>query len=391
MPIIFTLVATDDAEFITPFIPGRAPLPIDSTHPNFNVIKAACLASLTEDVDAERVADLLDVAATVERGFARLSERVTADAHGVYFDGDRIESSLEDQILGFLDAGEDFAPLVNFYEKLADNPIGDVRAGLYAWIKGQTSDGSKVTITEDGDLVGYKGVWGNDEGQYRPSRFNTVPMLINDVPSPKGDYAWQGEGDRVEMPRANVSAPSYECGVGLHVGTWSYAKSFGPTCLKVRFNPRDVVSAPDANSGWKLRVIRYTVLEVIEDGGCAHETAVYRDPQPEVKVDVTFDADAAIRVGDTVTHAHRTDEGVVEAILGGDFTNQQVKVAWADTSQQQALWQAQMRNLTKVHGKGGGTSQAAKGRGRNPAQDSAGRFSGGRPGSARNGSTGRFA
>jgi hypothetical protein len=48
------------------------------------------------------------------------------------------------------------------------------------------------------------------------------------------------------------------------------------------------------------------------------------------------------------------------------------------------------RSDGRSHGKGGATSLAAKGTGRNPAQDAKGRFSSGRPGSKRDPKTGRF-
>jgi hypothetical protein len=295
----FSLVKTTDDQFVTVFVPGRDPLPANSSHPNFRAIVAACAAQASgEDVNADEVADLFDIPATIQRKFQRLSERVSVEGNHVLLDGDPVHNTLTEQILAFMDEGEDFDPLVNFYEKMLTNPIGDVREGLYDWIAGQTSDGSKVTITEDGDLVGYKGVWpaaqkGAQGEGYVPSRSNTTPIRVNDETLPIGAFAVQNAGDTVEMPRAQVSEPSYECGVGLHIGTATYARSFGPVLLKVKFSPRDVVSAPDANASWKLRVCRYTVLEVIEDGR-SHDASVYR-PEPstvaEWEDDEGFDLD----------------------------------------------------------------------------------------------------
>ena len=262
----FSLVKTTDDQFITVFVPGREPLPANSSHPNFDAIVAACTSGA--EVDADQVADLFDIPAAVQRGFAHLSDsgRIAVEGNHILLDGDPIHNSLTDQILAFMDEGEDFAPLVKFYEKLLTNPLGDVREGLFDWIVGQTADGSKVTITEDGDLIGYKGVWA-EQGAYRPSTPNTSPVRVNGVEIPQGQYAIQSPGDVVEMARSGLSSPSHSCGVGLHIGTWKYASTFGPITMTVRFSPRDVVSAPDGNSSWKLRVCRYTILDVIDNEG----------------------------------------------------------------------------------------------------------------------------
>ncbi len=282
--IQFSLVKTTDDQFVTVYVAGRDPLPANSSHPNFTAIVALCgAAAAGADVDAEQVADLFDIPATIERKFQRLSERVSVVGDEVLLDGDPVHNTLTEQILAFMEEGEDFEPLVNFYEKLLTNPLGDVREGLFDWIAGQTNDGSKVTVTEDGDLIGYKGVWPSKEGTYVPSRANTGDTRINGDVVAHGAPIEQTVGDVVEMARAGLSEPSHECGVGLHVGTWAYAKEFGPVCMKVRFSPRDVVSAPDRNASWKLRVCRYTVLEVVENGQ-SHDSSVYRD-EPETLLD----------------------------------------------------------------------------------------------------------
>lgn len=268
MSIQFSHVATEDDDFITAFLPGgKTAGPIGSSHPNFKAIVAAAAANLQgETLDPDEVELLFDIPTAIERAFARLSERVTVKGSTVYLDGDAVDNTLTEQILDFMDEGEDFDPLVKFWEKLLTNPLGDVREGLFDWIKGQKGDGSKVTITPEGDLIGYKGVWpagqrGGDVSKpgYVPSRAGMG--IVNGV---EVNPIQQDVGDVVEMPRSTLSEPSRECGVGLHVGTWNYAKSFGPVCLLVKFNPRDVVSAPDSNSSWKLRVCRYTVVGVAE-------------------------------------------------------------------------------------------------------------------------------
>jgi hypothetical protein len=269
------------------------------------------------------VLDLFDIPAAISRAFQRLSERVSVEGDQVLFDGDPVHGTLQDQILEFLDAGEDFAPLVNFYEKLTTNPLGDVREGLYDWIAGQKADGN-FTITPDGNVLGYKSVqaatpeWRTDAAVvYRPSRRGEG--RVNDVDVPSSKYIEQVPGDTVEMPRSKVlNAPSQACGDGLHIGTWHYARGFtGDTVMLVEFSPRDIVSLPDSNSTWKLRVCRYTVVGAVER---PLDVPVY-SPQGQESDEDDLDLDVTLydSEGDVLRSGQRVvdydgDEGVVQGI-----------------------------------------------------------------------------
>lgn len=263
MSLQFKLVSSDAGKYITVYTPD-AYGPADESHPNFEQIVSACFTDAQGgDVDVQDVIDLFDIAATVGRKFQRLSERVSVRGGTLFLDGDPVDGSLQQQILDFLDAGEDFAPLVNFYEKLLTNPLGNVRDGLFSWIKGQRENGN-FTITPDGDVLGYKSVqsakpaWRTDEETvYIASRASRAGgECINGVEVKPGQHIEQVPGDTVEMPRSMVlNEPSADCGTGLHIGTYSYAETFtGDTVMLVQFSPRDIVSLPDNNSSWKLRV-----------------------------------------------------------------------------------------------------------------------------------------
>jgi hypothetical protein len=76
-------------------------------------------------------------------------------------------------------------------------------------------------------------------------------------------------GAIVEMPRGQVvHNPSEACSHGLHVGTFSYAKSYANSgkMLEVHVNPRDVVSVPNDAGGQKVRVCRLYVADDTIDG-----------------------------------------------------------------------------------------------------------------------------
>lgn len=471
-PINFRLSSDEDGTQAISVFDGTDVVSAADDHPNFEQIKALCLDSLNgEAVELEDITSLFDVAQAVAAYFEPLSDRVSVRGGQVFFDNDPVSGPLEEQIVAFLEAGEDFEPLVNLYENLASNPLGDVREGLFAWIVGQKKEGN-FTITRKGNIVGYKSVraaapeWRENEQQpvYVPSRRGAG--IVNGIEVGPQQFIEQVVGDVVEMPRSKVlHAPSQACGDGLHIGTYAYAKSFtGDTVLAVEFSPRDIVSLPDSNSDWKLRVCRYEVLEAVDEPydealfGRVEDSLFAPDEAPEPEVPVT---DARITVGDRVrvTEAYKHDgalgkTGVVKAIdalawpigvemddpeaarvglwrfdahelekitepedldlsvgdtvedvdgdvgvitevledgevtvdyYGNTNTAEGFSAPFTSTCDQDA------DSLKRIHGKGGPTSQEAKGRGKHPAQDSLGRFSGGRPGSQRDSSTGRFA
>lgn len=263
----------DGTTFVTLVGSDRGILgPIADSHPNFSKIaEIAAEALLGKVVDEDNLHDLADVEKAVSERFAKLSERVTVKGGKVYFDGDAVSGPLEDQLLDFLDAGEDFGPLVKFYEKIATNPLGNVKDALYAFITQQKQKGA-LTITEDGDVIGYKSYttrkpeWRTDEGLetvLTPSRRGVG--TVNGIDVGPDQYIETTVGDVVEMPRSKVlNKPSAACGDGLHIGTWQYASRFtGDAVALVRFSPRDVVSVPNAHEG-KIRVCRFTVIKVVK-------------------------------------------------------------------------------------------------------------------------------
>jgi hypothetical protein len=203
------------------------------------------------------VRDLFDATLTVARRFEALSERVTLAGGRLFFDGDLINNSLTEQVLRFIDEGiEDWQPLVNFFEKVSLNPNEHSREQLFDWLSRHD-----FAITQDGDFIAYKGVRRGTETDFESC--SGGPAVINGVPHSQGPVP-QSVGDVVEMARSRVHHdPAAGCSVGLHVGDFSYASSFGPVLVLVKVNPRDVVSVPTDCEWRKMRVCRYTVVEEI--------------------------------------------------------------------------------------------------------------------------------
>lgn len=279
--------------------------------------------------------ELFDVERLVASRFDALSERVSVSNGRIYLDGDEIDSSLTRHIQRLLQDGvEDWKHFVLFLEKLEQNPEEHSRQQLFDWL-----NASDVTITEDGDFIAYKGVQSNgeDEGVYLSIHSGTAivdGLLYEDQSIP--NYV----GAVVEMPRSEVQHdPSNACSVGLHAGTHDYASSYGSVLLTVKVNPRDVVSVPSDARGAKLRVCRYTVLEVNES---RYTTPVYtynesdyndypEDDWSDDEDDIVFQAEGAT-VYSSGDATFETDTPSVNPYMvkddQGRLVNSQAKLDW---------------------------------------------------------------
>lgn len=257
MSVQYTIVGTDEGQqFVSVFIPGRAPMVADDSHPNFQEILAGAI------MGDEGVADLFDVSIAAADRFEKLTERVSVANGRLYFDGIEVANELTAQVVRFMREGvDDWKPLVEFFERVADNPNFHSREQLYSWLAADD-----FTITADGMIVGYKGVHRIDsaDGTEMFESINAGTATVNG--EVHNGRIPQGIGDIVEMPRNAVQFdPEVGCSIGLHVGTYGYADGFSQgALLEVHVNPRDVVSVPTDCGAQKMRVCRYKVVAAID-------------------------------------------------------------------------------------------------------------------------------
>ena len=288
----YTIVDFDGAPTITIFHGGKV-LVAQNTHPYWEQITAGALAG------DESVLSLIDLKEKVKEEFSRLSERMTVVGSRVFWDGDEVDNSLTQQIIRFIEAGvDDWKPLVAFAEKVYTNPNEHSREQLFGWL-----NNNKFTITDDGDVVAYKGVHksDNDEWTYKSTTQGKEDVMVDGVVQ-KG-YIYQNVGSVVEMPRSVVNHdPTVGCSVGLHVSTHRYAGSYVGSnggMLRVLVNPRDFVSVPDDGGFEKARVSRYVVESVVTEPTKA--PVLYVTPTtytgPSVTVNGPVDISAAIGAG----------------------------------------------------------------------------------------------
>lgn len=292
--VSFNVISRDDASSITVFVNGQVKVATHE-HPNYDRILEAAQRG------DENVLDLFDLNIAIARSFEKVSERVAVANGQVFFDGQPVDSALTRHILTAYQEGADFAPLVKFYEKVETNPNAHSRDQLYRWLNAED-----FTIDADGDILGYKGVapvYADGKNHYVSFDDEGNPIereVIGFLSINQGNAIVDGQehlegpvpnniGSVIEMPRDQVTHdPSIGCHVGLHVGTWSYASGFARgAVLKVKVNPRDVVSVPTDCGDQKMRVCRYTIVDVIEQKlDRAVETPDWDDDeQPEVYCD----------------------------------------------------------------------------------------------------------
>ena len=233
---------------------------IASTHPNFATL-VTYLTTNDPNHDEEYVRGLVDPTVGIGRILQEhFGDRVSYDLHHLYLDGLPVQGALANVVKQrMLAADQDWLRFTKFLVNLDANPSKRAKEATWLWV-----ERNGLTITEDGCFLGYKGV--NHDGT---SKSSGPDNYVNGTYYGKPGVAYHVPheiGTVVSKKRADVDdTPGGGCSVGLHVGTKDYATGFGPRLLTVKINPADVVSAPDRDLEWKIRVCRYEVIDLAKD------------------------------------------------------------------------------------------------------------------------------
>jgi len=161
----------------------------------------------------------------------------------VLYKGENVHNHVVDRILDFMSNSLPYKPLVNFLDKLMENPSRRAVNELYSFLEHKA-----MPLTPDGNFLAYKGVR-EDYTDWHSGKFG------NKV------------GDTNEMPRRNVCDDAYiGCSEGFHAGSLDYAKGYGNGghLMVVEINPADVVSVPNDCDCQKLRTSKYKVAAHFE-------------------------------------------------------------------------------------------------------------------------------
>jgi len=218
------------------------------------------LVDAVRDGDSESFLNLIEMGTVVEEW----SEGSFEMRDGfLYFEDEVVANQPTERILNMIKSGWDHKPMLAYLERLYNNVSNRAVQESYTWCSHKG-----LPITEDGMLVGYKGVAVYD-GE------DTVDKMGNTLQS--GDYVDKYTGktfrnnlmDNPSMNRRKVSDDCTQgCAAGLHVGTYDYADSWagnGGVVVLVKFDPANIVSVPTDCDQQKMRVTEYTVIGVARE------------------------------------------------------------------------------------------------------------------------------
>lgn len=249
-----------DKESLTIILGDGTIKSIGDDHPGFQSIVDALADKASDDT----IRGLLDPANLIFAKTSKVSERITLAGGTLLFDGDAVDGPLADFIVTIAqnsDTTASYEAWVKFMENLANNPSQESKEHLFAFM---TTHG--LTVNADGHIILYKGVNANGTSIHAGPGIVDGKQMNGNLPNEVGSV--------LEFPRSKVDANrGVACSTGLHAGTFEYANSFARgRLLTVAINPRDVVSVPSDYDNAKVRVSRYTVVEINE------QTEAYSTP-----------------------------------------------------------------------------------------------------------------
>lgn len=260
----FSISNTEEQQGAVIFIDGEAKV-VGTTHPQYSRIQELLLAgAVIGEETGDELVRLIDAATGLknELAAARLGERLILRGNALFFDGAAVHGTIVDQIVRLFQEGQEgsYTALVRFLERLANNPSEVSRNHLYDFLAHHG-----VTITEDGLILANKSVKNDFTSAHAGA--GTVTWPDGRIEDFDNAHLPNNPGNIVSIPRETVDEDrNSACSVGLHVGAYSYAKTFSQKLLYILVDPRDVVAVPHDASSAKVRVSQYRVLAENEVG-----------------------------------------------------------------------------------------------------------------------------
>jgi hypothetical protein len=262
----------DNKNFWTVVLDGK-PYQFDHTHAEY-----AALVECVKVGDADSFLEVFSVGTVIENWSEGQFE--FRDGYLYYGQDEQIASQPTERIIDMLKQGWDHKPMLRYLGNLYENVSQRAVQESYDW-----SMHRGLPITDDGYMIGYKGVavYSGEDRQDKLGRTLTNGDLVDKY---TGNSFRNNVGDENHMPRRQVCDDHTRgCESGLHIGTYEYACQWagcGGSVVLVKFNPADIVSVPSDCECQKIRVSKYTVLEVARG---VIEEAVYEtgfdDPDDE--------------------------------------------------------------------------------------------------------------
>jgi hypothetical protein len=227
-------ILTPDA--LTVFVNGR----IDTVHKTDPRYTTALELLRAEDYDS--LAELLKPAEKLQTFLHSTSDNVRLVDDTIYYHDQPLHNHVTARALTFAQQGLNPRPLLNFIERVMQNPSSRAVNELFGFL-----ERGQLPITPDGCFLAFKKV----RSDYK------------DVHSGKNDNSI---GQVVSLPRNAVDDnPNNTCSHGLHFASRDYLSCFpGDHLMVLKIDPADVVSIPVDYNNSKGRCCRYEVVGELE-------------------------------------------------------------------------------------------------------------------------------
>jgi hypothetical protein len=181
----------------------------------------------------------------------------------LHYEDEQVASQPTERIINMIKNGWDHKPMLAYLDRLYQNVSNRAVHESYTWCSNKG-----LPITDDGMLIGYKGVK-LYSGEDRTDKNGRTLTEGDHVDRYTGTSFRNNIGDECSMNRRGVSDNCNDgCASGLHVGTYEYAESWAGTngvVILVKFDPADIVSVPTDCAFSKMRVSKYTVVSVARE------------------------------------------------------------------------------------------------------------------------------
>lgn len=220
-----------------------------------------------EREDFDTVATLSDPARALAQFYSSSSE-YTLDVFGnkITLNGERLARALESRLMDMYEAGLPMTPIVNFLERVHQNPSASAVRELYLYL-----ENNNLPLTMDGYFMAYKSVraWDGDTVVDEFGRpFADGDFQSIGLDSDTGLPTRIRVGEEIRRPRNTVDDNRHNyCSFGFHFANLDYAStwSYWDAVVLMKVDPADVVAFPPDCSGSKGRTCAYTPVEIHAD------------------------------------------------------------------------------------------------------------------------------
>jgi len=252
---------------ITVVLNGK-PYAVATEDTYFEQVRDAVLSNY----DPSAILDIIQSNARKVEEATRLSPNLEYSGGIVYYQGEELHNYAVDKLVELLEANLSVTPLVNFLEKLYQNPSKRVVDDLYRFL-----EHGKMPLTESGNFLAYKYVRADYLDSYSGKFDNSVGAVNS-------------------MPRNRVDEdPNRTCSSGFHVCSYDYLPKFGnggtTKVMVCEVNPENVVAIPADYNDTKMRVSEYVVVGEVTDYVARDENVLTETPVVEKRFLVYTDDD----------------------------------------------------------------------------------------------------